>query len=71
MIYKVASLTDEELQHLYVKESTHLQKAIASNTTYNFVQSLKLTVSHLDTELKKRQENWFVRNAEFIRGMRA
>ncbi len=71
MIYEVTSLTDEELQHLYIKESTHLQTAIERNTTYNFVQSLKVTVTHLDNELKKRQQSVVTQSPVFYHEIRA
>ena len=55
MIYEVKQLTNEELQHLYIKESDKLMTAVNMNISHNLLQSLKLNLVHLDTELENRK----------------
>ena len=55
MIYEVKRLTNEELQHLYIRESNKFMAAVNMNISHNLVQSLKLNLFHLDSELEKRK----------------
>ena len=55
MIYEVKQLTVEELQHLYIKESNKFLTAMNMNIGHNLLQSLKLNLFHLDSELEKRK----------------
>ena len=55
MIYEVKQLTNEELQHLYIKESDKFMAAVNKNISHNLLQSLKLNLVHLDTELENRK----------------
>jgi len=55
MIYEVNRLSDEELKHLLVKESSKLLAGINLRISYNSIQSLRLTVVQLDNELRRRR----------------
>jgi hypothetical protein len=55
MIYELKQLTNEELQHLYIKESNKFMAALNMNISHNFLQSLKLNLFQLDSELEKRK----------------
>ena len=55
MIYEVKQLTVEELQHLYIRESNKIMAAMNMNISHNFLQSLKLNLFHLDSELEMRK----------------
>jgi hypothetical protein len=57
MIYEVKQLTYEELQHLYIRESNKFMTAINSNISHNLLQSLKLNLVHIDSELEKRKNH--------------
>ena len=55
MIYEVKHLTNEELQHLYIRESNKVMAASKMKISHNFLQSLKMNLFHLDSELEKRK----------------
>ena len=55
MIYEVNRLSDEELQHLLVKESSKLLAGMTLKISYNSIQSLRLNVVQLDNELRRRR----------------
>ena len=55
MIYEVNRLSDEQLQHLYIKESSKLLAGINLKISYNNLQSLRLNVVQIDRELRKRE----------------
>jgi hypothetical protein len=62
MIYEVKQLTNEELQHLYIQESNKFMAAVNMNISHNLLQSLKLNLFHLDTELENRKNfRWLSR----------
>lgn len=56
MIYEVKRLTNEELQHLYIRESNKFMTAINMKISHNSLQTLKLNLLYLDTELEKRKK---------------
>lgn len=56
MIYEVKQLTNEELQHLYIRETNKFLAASNLNISHNLLQSLKLNLSHLHSELEKRKK---------------
>jgi len=56
MIYEVKQLTNEELQHLYIRESNKIRAATRMNISHNLLQSLKLNLLHLDSEIEKRKK---------------
>jgi hypothetical protein len=55
MIYEVKHLSNEELQHLYIRETNKFMTAVNMNISHNMLQSLKLNLFHLNTELENRK----------------
>jgi hypothetical protein len=55
MIYEVNLLSNEQLQHLYIKESSRLLTGIDLKINHNSIQSLRLNLLQLDKEIHRRK----------------
>jgi hypothetical protein len=59
MFYELSSLSVEELERLYIKESHKYLSGIAMGISYNTLQSLRLTLDRISNELNQRKQARF------------
>lgn len=52
MLYRLNTLSREELEKLYVTEMRKLLAAVDSNSAYNTVQSIRLNIAHIENKLQ-------------------
>ena len=63
MIYEVKKLSNEELLHLYIKESYQFLASADFKISHNSLQSMKLNLHQLDKELERRKIQKFYNRA--------